>query len=140
MADLDTGADAAKIFNPIYWCYAEHEDAEWWHRGGESREQAIAGGTTHFDGRPFWIAQASRMLPSFAIFDGDDLCERLGEDECWGEDGWEGEPGNEAKSELEKRLEATFRQWFADLANLAGASLDELSSELITPAVDEVQA
>lgn len=121
------------IPNPVRWYYQRDEDAEWWHRGGYTREDAISAGIAQYDSEPFWIAECKSMVPNFAIFDGDDICERLGEDEeAWWEDGWTGEPGAKAKAELERRLEATFKAWFSEFATLDGACLNQLSSERIT--------
>lgn len=122
-----------EISNPVRWYFSQHEDADWWHRGGKTREEAIAKGRAGHPGEPFWIASARNMVPSFAIFDADDICEKLGEDECWWEDGWTGVPDDAAMRDLEGRLEATFKAWFAEKATLDGACLDEISSEKIEP-------
>ena len=121
-----------EMLNPVAWYYHEHEDAEWWHRGGSSRSDAIRGGKAEYDGRPFWIVQAKSMVPSFSIFDGDDICDRLNDDDVWWEDGWTGEPDRAAKIELEVRLAATLKAWFAEFATLDGACLDQLSTEFIS--------
>ena len=120
-----------EISNPIRWYYSDQPDAEWWHRGGETREEAIAVGRSAYDAAEFWIAQCRSMVPSFDLFDADDICERLNEDECWWEDGWTGEPDDKAKRDLEARLKETFVAWFAEKATLDGASLDEMSSERV---------
>lgn len=112
------------LTNPTAWFYAESEDAEWWYRGAATRDETIAAARIKLDpGEPFFIGEAKRLVPSLAIFDGADLVERISEDECWGEDGWEGDPGEYA--DLEAQLTATLERWFVSLdAPLAGAQLD----------------
>lgn len=124
----------AEIANPVQWYFQRDQEAEWWHRGGATKEDAIGKGRAEYDGTEFWIAQCKSMVPSFALFDAEDLFDRLNEDDCWWEDGWTGEPGPDAARELERRLEATFRQWFAEFATLDGGALDELRVEKI-PAI-----
>lgn len=126
---LRDGIPDALIHNPVQWYYHRDRDSEWWHRGG-TREEATAKGRVDYEGEAFWISECKSMMPNFAIFDAGDICERLSEDdEAWGEDGWTGEPNATAMRELERRLEATFKAWFAEFATLSGASLDELRYE-----------
>lgn len=116
------------LTNPTAWFYAESEDAEWWYRGAATRAETIAAAQTKLDPeQPFFIAEAKRLVPSLAIFDGADLAGRIGEDECWGEDGWEGDPVSYA--DLEAQLTATLERWFVGLdAPLTGAQLDFISA------------
>jgi len=88
---------AGDIANPYRWFYARRQDDEWWHMGGATREETIEKGRADYPGEQFWIEEAKRLAPGFSIFDADDICERIGEDECWGEDGWLGEPGTNPK-------------------------------------------
>lgn len=123
---------AVEIPNPIRWFYQIDNEAEWWHRGGPSREEALDKGIEQYGGEPFFVAECKLLLPRFSIFDADDICERLSEDdEAWWEDGWTGEPLPPAKRILEKRLEETFKQWFAEFATLDGACLDQICEERI---------
>lgn len=112
------------LTNPTAWFYAQHEDAEWWYRGAATRDETIAAAQMKLDpDQPFFITEAKQLVPSLAIFDGADLAGRISEDECWGEDGWEGDPGEYA--DLEAQLTATLTIWFVSLeAPLAGAQLD----------------
>lgn len=112
------------LSNPTAWFYATSEDAEWWHHGGATRDETVEKARREAEpDQPFFIAEAKRLVPSLEIFNGADLAERISEDECWGEDGWEGNPGEYA--DLEAQLTATLKSWFASLESpLAGAQLD----------------
>lgn len=110
------------INNPTRWFYAFEFDAEWWQKGGETREECIAAAA--MGGQPIWIVEAKRMLPdidAMHLFDGDNLVEQMQESEVWGEDGWQGD-GDTA--DLERRLTATVKQWFNETCSLDGAQLD----------------
>lgn len=122
----------AEIHNPPLWYYHMDEDSEWWNFGGDTREQAIAKARDDYEDRPFWLSEAKRFVPSFEVFDADDLCERLSEDdEAWGEDGWTGEPLPPAMRILEDLLADTFKDWFAEHATLSGAMLDQIGTEFV---------
>lgn len=130
---------AVVIPNETRWYFHINRENEWWHRGGKTREEAIDAGIAEYGGEPFWITEARSMVPSFALFDADDICERLNEDECWWEDGWTGQPGMEKLRELERRLEDTFKTWFAEFATLDGACLDAFNEEQITASAIEAR-
>lgn len=112
------------IENPTSWFYARHEESEWWHLGGGTRDEAIANAREECGPEAFYLVEARRAVPSLdriRIFDGDEIVERMQDDEAWGEDGWEG-AGDTA--ELERRLTTTLKRWFAECCDLTGAQLD----------------
>lgn len=121
------------IPNPSAWFFSYSEDAEWWTHGGDSYEEALAKALHEQGDQPIYLQQARRMVPNFgSLFDGDDLVERLTEDECWGEDGWTGDPGK--YHDLEAMLTTAMTKWFAELSTpLAGASLDTFGELRIVP-------
>lgn len=121
--------------NPTRWFYANNHEAEWWYHGGATRDEAIAAAKASYPGEAIWIGEARRMTPGFKVFDAEELRERLGEDECWGEDGWEGDPcSTEADAELESELSAVFERWFAKHCTLDGAQLDFIGQAEQVPA------
>jgi hypothetical protein len=65
------------IQNGYFWFIAREEDADWWHLGGATREEAISKGRADYPGESFWIEEANRMEPSFALFGTDEIVERL---------------------------------------------------------------
>lgn len=123
-SDALVGLEPA-IKNPTGWFYAGHHDAEWWTMGGVDRDSTIAAARADMPREPVWILEAKRQIPNFHIFDADQINEQLLEDEVWGEDGWEGGHMDGPHAiELEARLAATLRGWFAECCDLHGAQLD----------------
>lgn len=118
-------APPAEIDNPTRWFYASSFDAEWWHLGGDTREETIAKGRAEWPGEAFYVVEAKREVPNFNIFNAEQINDRLQDDERVGEDGWEGGhiDGPHA-DELERRLAATLREWFAECCDLHGMMLD----------------
>ncbi|MBH1992473.1 MAG: hypothetical protein I8H86_06260 [Sphingomonadaceae bacterium] len=111
-----------KVSNPSFWFYSAEEDAEWWHRGGGGRDEAIAAARASYPGQAVWVTEARRMSPHLSeVVLADNVIDRIQDDECWGEDGWEGY-GDEP--ELQRRLDATIQLWFAECCDLHGAQLD----------------
>ena len=105
-------------------------------KGGADRESTIAAARADMPGETVWIIEARRLVPAFDIFDAAQIHEQLQDDECWGENGWDGghEDGPHA-IDLEKRLAATLRRWFAECCDLGGAQLDFVSGpEEVPPA------
>jgi hypothetical protein len=131
---------AEAIPNPRAWFFAYSEDAEWWTHGGSTYQQAVKKALAEKDGRPIYLQQARRMAPNIRqLFDGADLAERLSEDECWGEDGWTGDPGKYA--DLEAVLTEAMTKWFVALPSpLSGASLDMFGKLHIVPASAQAEA
>ena len=115
---------AQQISNPTRWFYAQGLDAEWWGLGGETRDACISAAREKYGDEELWIVEAKRMVPDIDVmhlFDGNDLVDRMQDDECWGEEGWEGAGDTD---ELERRLTATLKQWFNETCSLTGAQLD----------------
>jgi len=114
---------APTISNPTRWFYAYSEDAEWWRLGGETRAEAEAKALTEAEeDDEMFVLEARRMVPSLTeIVLADNVIDSINDDECWGEDGWEGS-GDPA--ELQRRLDATIAQWFTECCTLDGAQLD----------------
>lgn len=138
-ADLANNALAdaePEINNPTAWFYAGHVDAEWWSEGGADRESTIASARADMPGEAVWVIEARRLVPAFDIFDAAQIHEQLQDDECWGENGWDGGHENGPHAiDLEKRLAATLRRWFAECCDLDGAQLDfVIGPEEVPPA------
>ena len=129
-----------EVPNPSAWFFAYSEDAEWWTHGGVTYEEALAKAVVDQEDQTIYLQQARRMTPNLRqLFDGADLAERISEDDCWGEDGWTGDPGKYA--DLEAALTDTMAKWFAGLSSpLAGASLDTFGELHIVPASAQAEA
>lgn len=133
-------ADSIAFTNPIRWFYAFSEDAESWFLAGDSREEALA----HARGypEPVWIVAAKRLEPGFKLFDAEELMERISEDECWGEDGWDGMPafdrGASEYAELENELANALRRWVVKHGSLSGADLDFIHGPDLAPKPEAV--
>lgn len=100
------------IPNPFKWYYADTEDSEYWGGKLDTREEVIAVGRERYSGLPFWICEANNSMPSFDIFDAEQLTESVGGQDCWSESGFEG--FGELDKELEQVLAAAFRKWWID--------------------------
>lgn len=127
-----TKATPAVIQNGAAWFYAFSEDAEWWHCGGATYSETLDNALPEAEGRPIYIQQAKSLTPRLTDIAGaDEVIERIGEDECWGEDGWEGDGSTDG---LQRRLDAAVAEWFAEECNLTGASLDFIGDRKVIPA------
>lgn len=64
-------------------------------------------------GDVFTIVEATKLVPSFKVFDADRVFEEFEEhnEECWGEDGAEIAATEEQKRDLEERLASVLRAW-----------------------------
>lgn len=114
-----------EIRNPTAWFYSAHQEAEWWSKGAQDRDETIAMAREAHPGETVWIVEAKRQLPSFDVFCAAQIDEKLADDECWDEGGFEGgHPDGPHADDLQRRLEATLRQWFAECCDLHGAQLD----------------
>lgn len=124
MAAVPHSGDLSAMPNPTAWFFAANFESEWWSRGGDNREETVLAARAHHGQAPFYIVEAKRLTPtieSMRFFDGDDIVERMQDDEAWGEDGWDGAGDT---TDLERRLNETVKQWFAETCSLDGAQLD----------------
>ncbi|MEN2747116.1 hypothetical protein [Sphingomonas sp. T9W2] len=118
--------------NPAAWFYAFSEDAEWWHRGAATYSETLDKALPEAEGRPIYIQQAKSLTPRLTDIAGaEEVIERISEDECWGEDGWEGDGSTDG---LQRRLDAAVAEWFAEECSLTGASLDFIGDCKVIPA------
>lgn len=131
IADLES-LKPKEIDNPVRWFFAYSEDAEWWYHGGATYDFALTKALREQEGRPIYIQQAKRLLPKLTdVVIADNVIDALREDECWGEDGWEGDGEPE---ELQRRLDGTVQRWFAECCEFTGAQLDFVGPVTIIPA------
>lgn len=111
-------AQSPEISNPTRWFHAGSKDAEWWCNGGTTREECIAAARAN---EHEWIAECKRMVPNLGgAIDAEIVIENIQNQECWGEDGWEGFD----EDELQKRLDETIAKWFVECCTLDGAQLE----------------
>ena len=135
---IEAATAASEEFpNPTRWYYSQSHDAEWWHRGGNTREEAIAAGRAAYPGEQFWICEAKHLVADCNVFDAPEIYERISDSDIWWEDGWLGQPNEDDKAahrELEEALAATLRRHIIKHGSLTdGACLDCLQSDLIGP-------
>lgn len=102
--------------NPWLWFYADSEDAEIFHLGGDTREITIDVAKEHFEGDELpaiYIGQARFAEPGFKFFSADDVLVLFEEhnEEIWCENGPEFSFSADAEGELEQVLSDAFRAW-----------------------------
>lgn len=94
-----------------YWGYGSEPES--YYGEEDSREAILQVAYDESDGRAFTIIEADKSIPTFNIFDADRVIEDYEErnEECWGEDGFDGGLPSKLKRELEVRLSNTFKRW-----------------------------
>jgi hypothetical protein len=104
--------------NPWRWYHGVSEDAERWYGATLTREEAIAEGGSNYDGSAFAIVEARFAEPRAPALNLDSFFIDFGErnEDCWGEDGFEGLRGDReeiaaAEAELETAVESTVAAW-----------------------------
>ena len=95
------------------WYWGRGEEPEGMHGPEDSREAILQVARSECDGEGFTICEADKAVPSFNIFDADDIIERYEEhnEECWSEDGADIALTREAEKDLESVLAAAFEKW-----------------------------
>ena len=94
-----------------YWGRGSEPDVYWGEE--DSREAIIQVARDEGDGECFTIVEADKSIPSFDVFDADNVLDNYYDhnEECWGEDGPDVEATLVAKQELERALANIFQEW-----------------------------